>query len=108
ACVTRGSTTCASATCSTPWSGPRCPRSTSWATTPPSRTCEREHRERGRAVSRPHESAVRVAVVHPDLLGTYGDGGNGVVLAERLRWRGIPAEVIEIRSGDPVPATCHG
>ena len=57
-------------------------------------------------MSRPHESAVRVAVVHPDLLGTYGDGGNGVVLAERLRWRGIPAEVIEIRSGDPVPATC--
>jgi CobQ-like glutamine amidotransferase family enzyme len=47
-----------------------------------------------------------VAVVHPDLLGTYGDGGNGVVLAERLRWRGIRAEVVEIRSGDPVPATC--
>ena len=47
-----------------------------------------------------------MAVVHPDLLGTYGDGGNGVVLAERLRWRGIPAEVLEVRSGDPVPATC--
>jgi len=57
-------------------------------------------------VPRPRESAVRVAVVHPDLLGTYGDGGNGVVLAERLRWRGVPAEVVEIRSGEPVPATC--
>lgn len=48
-------------------------------------------------------SAVRVVVVHPDLLGTYGDGGNGVILARRLAWRGIPAEVVEAHSGGPVP-----
>ena len=31
----------------------------------------------------------RIAVVYPDLLGTYGDGGNGVILARRAEWRGI-------------------
>ena len=34
-------------------------------------------------VSRPAGRRLTVAVVHPDLLGTYGDGGNGVVLARR-------------------------
>jgi lipid II isoglutaminyl synthase (glutamine-hydrolysing) len=44
-------------------------------------------------------SAVRLAVVYPELLGTYGDGGNALVLAQRLRWRGIRAEVVPT-SGD--------
>lgn len=44
-------------------------------------------------------SVVRLAVVYPDLLGTYGDSGNALVLAQRLRWRGIRAEVVPI-SGD--------
>src|SRR5205823_11149217 len=47
-----------------------------------------------------------IAVVFPDLLGTYGDGGNAVILAQRLRWRGIPAEVVEIHAGETVPAGC--
>jgi CobQ-like glutamine amidotransferase family enzyme len=51
-------------------------------------------------------STVRVALVYPDLLGTYGDSGNAVILAERLRWRGRPAEVIEINAGGVVPASC--
>src|SRR5437764_6539851 len=50
-------------------------------------------------------STVSIAVAYPDLLGTYGDGGNAVVLAQRLRWRGIPAEVIEIHAGESVPAS---
>lgn len=50
------------------------------------------------------ESAVRVVVVRPDLLGTYGDGGNGVILARRLQWRGIGAEVVPAPSGTPLPA----
>jgi CobQ-like glutamine amidotransferase family enzyme len=49
---------------------------------------------------------VRVALVYPDLLGTYGDSGNAVILAQRLRWRGQPAEVIEINAGSIVPASC--
>ena len=47
---------------------------------------------------------LRIAVVYPDLLGTYGDGGNGLVLLRRAEWRGIAAELIQADSGSPVPA----
>lgn len=50
------------------------------------------------------ESAVRIGLVLPDVMGTYGDGGNSVVLAQRLRLRGIAAEIVEITLADPVPA----
>jgi CobQ-like glutamine amidotransferase family enzyme/UDP-N-acetylmuramyl tripeptide synthase len=49
------------------------------------------------------ESALRIVVVHPDLLGTYGDGGNGRVLACRAAWRGWPVELILARSDSPLP-----
>ncbi len=52
-------------------------------------------------------SKVTVALLFPDLLGTYGDSGNAVILAQRLRWRGYRAEVVTVRSGEPVPATCE-
>jgi lipid II isoglutaminyl synthase (glutamine-hydrolysing) len=48
-------------------------------------------------------SAVRVALVYPELLGTYGDRGNAAVLVERCRRRGIDATVVEIPAGAPVP-----
>ncbi len=47
---------------------------------------------------------MRIALVFPELLGTYGDGGNAVVLARRLERRGLPAEVLEVRPGDAFPA----
>lgn len=50
------------------------------------------------------ESAVRIGLVLPDVMGTYGDGGNSVVLRQRLRLRGIQAEIVEITLDDPVPA----
>lgn len=53
------------------------------------------------------DSAVGVALLFPDLLGTYGDSGNAVILAQRLRWRGIGADVLTIRSGDAVPTGCQ-
>ena len=49
-------------------------------------------------------SALRVVVVHPDLLGTYGDSGNGRVLAGRAVWRDIPVELIHALSDSPLPA----
>lgn len=49
------------------------------------------------------ESALRIAVVHPDLLGTYGDGGNGRILAWRAAWRGWPVELILARSEKALP-----
>ncbi len=52
-------------------------------------------------------SAVTVALLFPDLLGTYGDSGNAVILAQRLRWRGIASEVLTVRAGEPVPQSCE-
>jgi len=49
-------------------------------------------------------SALRVVVVHPDLLGTYGDSGNGRVLAGRAVWRDIPVELVHALSDAPLPA----
>src|SRR6201991_5301039 len=37
-------------------------------------------------------------------MGTYGDGGNAVVLRQRLRRRGFDAEIVEITLSDPVPS----
>lgn len=54
-------------------------------------------------MNRPRESAVRIGFVYPDLLGTYGDRGNAVVLVQRCRWRGIPAELVEISASEPIP-----
>jgi lipid II isoglutaminyl synthase (glutamine-hydrolysing) len=49
------------------------------------------------------ESTIRIGLVLPDVMGTYGDGGNAVVLRQRLRLRGIDAEIAEITLADPVP-----
>ena len=49
------------------------------------------------------DSTVRIGLVLPDVMGTYGDGGNAVVLRQRLLLRGMDAEVVEITLADPVP-----
>ncbi|WP_207801641.1 type 1 glutamine amidotransferase [Mycobacterium uberis] len=46
---------------------------------------------------------VRIGLVLPDIMGTYGDGGNAVVLRQRLSLRGITAEIVELMLTDPVP-----
>ncbi len=46
---------------------------------------------------------LRVAVVYPDLLGTYGDGGNGLVLARRAEWRGRDSELLQAASDRALP-----
>ena len=51
------------------------------------------------------ESTVRIGLVLPDVMGTYGDGGNSVVLRQRLRLRGFDAEIVEITLDDPVPSS---
>jgi CobQ-like glutamine amidotransferase family enzyme/UDP-N-acetylmuramyl tripeptide synthase len=55
-------------------------------------------------LKRSSESVLRIAIVHPDLLGTYGDGGNGAVLACRAAWRDWPVELILARSDKPLPS----
>lgn len=50
---------------------------------------------------------VSIALLYPELLGTYGDGGNATVLAQRLRWRDIPAEVVDVHAGEAIPSSCQ-
>jgi CobQ-like glutamine amidotransferase family enzyme len=42
----------------------------------------------------------------PELLGTYGDRGNAIVLRQRLLWRGIDAEMVTVSLGTAVPTSC--
>jgi hypothetical protein len=41
--------------------------------------------------------------LYPRQLNIYGDTGNVVVLAKRLEWRGLPARVVAVDVGDPLP-----
>jgi lipid II isoglutaminyl synthase (glutamine-hydrolysing) len=47
---------------------------------------------------------LRVALLYPELLGTYGDAGNALVLVERARRRDIAAESVVVSMADPLPA----
>lgn len=50
-------------------------------------------------------STVRIVSLFPELLGTYGDGGNATVLARRLEWRGIAHEHVEIDATMAIPSS---
>jgi lipid II isoglutaminyl synthase (glutamine-hydrolysing) len=50
------------------------------------------------------ERKLRLVWVYPDLLSTYGDRGNLLVLSRRARLRGIEVEAIEVNSDQPVPS----
>ena len=56
-----------------------------------------------RGLARLGLSAIRLVWVYPDLLSTYGDRGNLLVLARRARLRGIPVEIAEVNSDQRVP-----
>ena len=47
---------------------------------------------------------LRLIWVYPDLLSTYGDRGNLLVLERRARLRGIPIESVLVNSDEAVPA----
>ncbi|MEH1170012.1 glutamine amidotransferase [Micromonospora sp. CPCC 205539] len=49
--------------------------------------------------------SLRIVWIYPDLLSTYGDRGNALILARRARQRRMPVEVLEVRSDQPLPAT---
>jgi CobQ-like glutamine amidotransferase family enzyme len=46
---------------------------------------------------------LRLVWVYPDLLSTYGDRGNALVLERRARLRGLPVAIVEVNSDQPVP-----
>jgi len=39
---------------------------------------------------------IKIAWLYPDLMSTYGDRGNVIVLQKRCEWRGIPVEIVPI------------
>ena len=49
------------------------------------------------------ETVLSIAVLYPELLGTYGDGGNGLVLFERVRRRGFECSLVTVGLHDEVP-----
>jgi CobQ-like glutamine amidotransferase family enzyme len=52
------------------------------------------------------DSALRIASLFPEVLGTYGDGGNVLVLQRRLSWRDVSVDVIPVPLGTTVPDQC--
>jgi CobQ-like glutamine amidotransferase family enzyme len=51
----------------------------------------------------PADSTLRLVMLFPGLLGTYGDRGNFAVLGHRAARRGIAVEATEIEPGGAVP-----
>ena len=52
------------------------------------------------------DSVIHIGALLPDIMSTYGDDGNALVLRERLRRRGYQAEIIRITLQDDVPSSC--
>ena len=48
---------------------------------------------------------LRIIWIYPDLLSTYGDRGNLLILGRRAALRGIPVETYEVRSDQAMPTT---
>lgn len=46
---------------------------------------------------------IDVVLVHPDLLGLYGDRGNALALRHRARLHGLEVRLVEAPAGSPVP-----
>ncbi len=47
--------------------------------------------------------SIEIVVIHPELLGTYGDGGNAEVLAHRARLAGVEAVVRPVLHTQALP-----
>lgn len=56
---------------------------------------------RGAHAKRP--SSLRIVWIYPDLLSTYGDRGNLLVLERRARLRGLNVEPVLVNANEPVP-----
>src|ERR1700712_899049 len=50
--------------------------------------------------------ALCIGLLLPDVLGTYSDRGNALVLAQRARWRGISVDLVESPAGSTPPTSC--
>jgi hypothetical protein len=51
------------------------------------------------------ESSLRLVWVYPDLLSTYGDQGNALVVERRAGQRRVPVSRVDVRSDHPIPTS---
>lgn len=51
------------------------------------------------------DTGLRVVWVYPDLLSTYGDQGNALVVERRAQQRGLTVQRTDVRSDQPVPTS---
>ncbi|MBU7600890.1 glutamine amidotransferase [Streptomyces sp. P38-E01] len=51
------------------------------------------------------DTSLRVVWVYPDLLSTYGDQGNVLVVERRAQQRGLNVQRVDVRSDQPVPTS---
>ena len=49
------------------------------------------------------DSILRIGLLAPEVLGTYGDSGNALILAARARMRGISAEIVTVPLFEAIP-----
>src|SRR5690348_14535597 len=100
------------------WSGSGWTGSTRWDSSTPS-TVRCAHFPRARstwsATTRPSRrqggcsamsrDTIDVVLVHPELLGLYGDRGNALALRHRARARDLDVRLVEVVAGEPVPVS---
>ncbi|KUN85675.1 type 1 glutamine amidotransferase [Streptomyces griseoruber] len=51
------------------------------------------------------DNQLRIVWVYPDLLSTYGDQGNVLVVERRARQRGLDVARLDVRSDQPIPTS---
>ena len=50
--------------------------------------------------------SISIAIIYPEILGTYGDRGNALTLKYRAEKRDIDCNIIEVKANDPLPTKC--
>ena len=51
------------------------------------------------------DTSLRLVWIYPDLLSTYGDQGNALVVERRARQRGLDVQRVDVRSDQPLPTS---
>ncbi|MDJ1136318.1 type 1 glutamine amidotransferase, partial [Streptomyces iconiensis] len=51
------------------------------------------------------DAQLRLVWIYPDLLSTYGDQGNALVVERRARQRGLEVQRVDVRSDQPIPTS---
>src|ERR1035437_552309 len=51
----------------------------------------------------PGDKKITIVHLYPDLMNIYGDRGNIIALKQRLLWRNIDVEIVNVSIGDELP-----